>query len=327
MSITIRSVIMGVGQALPKTLVSNEDLAKRGVDTSDEWITQRTGIRQRYVAMPEEKTSDFATAAAKAALAHAGMPIETVDAIILATTTPDETFPSTATMVQARLGMVRGFAFDVQAVCSGFIYALSIADQMIRGGMVRTVLVIGAETMTKLLDWNDRSTCVLFGDGAGAVLLQAVAGEGGIADRGIHSTHLFSDGRQHDMLYVNGGPSSTGSVGVIKMQGREVFRHAVDHMASVVLETLAAHQLNPSQIDWLVPHQANLRILQATAEKLELPMEKVVVTVDRHGNTSAASIPLALATAVADGRIKKGQLVVLEALGGGFTWGAVLLRW
>ena len=322
----LRSVIKGVGAALPEKILTNAEIAAR-IDTNDEWITQRTGIKQRHVAADGEKTSDLATRAAQAALLNAGLGIEAIDAIIVATTTPDETFPATATRVQSNLGMHRGFAFDVQAVCSGFIYALTVADQMIRGGLVRKVLVIGAETMSRLLDWNDRTTCILFGDGAGAVVLQAESGKGDLTDRGILSSHLFSDGRQHDLLYVNGGPSTTKTVGSIKMQGREVFRHAVDHMADVVLHALGENGLSVADLDWLVPHQANLRILQATADKLSLPMEKIIVTVDKHGNTSAASIPLALASAVAEGRFKPGQLLALEALGGGFTWGAVLLRW
>lgn len=322
----LRSVIKGVGAALPEKILTNAEIAAR-VDTNDAWITQRTGIKQRHVAEEGEKTSDLATKAAQAALAHAGLGIDAIDAIIVATTTPDETFPATATRVQANLGMHRGFAFDVQAVCSGFIYGLTIADQMIRGGLVRKVLVIGAETMSRLLDWNDRTTCILFGDGAGAVVLQAESGKGDSSDRGILSSHLFSDGRQHDLLYVTGGPSTSKNVGSIKMQGREVFRHAVDHMADVVLHALKENNMTVADLDWLVPHQANLRILNATAEKLAMPMEKIIVTVDKHGNTSAASIPLALASAVAEGKFKPGQLLALEALGGGFTWGAVLLRW
>ncbi len=322
----LRSVIKGVGSALPEKILTNAEIAAR-VETNDEWITQRTGIKQRHVAAEGEKTSDLATKAAQAALAHAGLDISAIDAIIVATTTPDETFPATATRVQMNLGMTRGFAFDVQAVCSGFIYALTVADQMIKGGLVRKALVIGAETMSRLLDWNDRTTCILFGDGAGAVVLQAESGKGDTTDRGILSSHLFSDGRQHDLLYVNGGPSTSTNVGSIKMQGREVFRHAVDHMADVVLHALGSNNMSVTDLDWLVPHQANLRILNATAEKLSMPMEKVVVTVDKHGNTSAASIPLAIASAVKEGKFKPGQLLVLEALGGGFTWGAVLLRW
>lgn len=323
---TTRSIIVGTGSALPQKIIGNAEIARK-VDTNDTWIVQRTGIHQRYVAGPGETTASLALAAARAALKNAGIKVEDVDAIILATTTPDETFPSTATKVQAALGMKRGFAFDVQAVCSGFIYGLTIADQMIKGGMIKTCLVIGAETMSRILDWEDRSTCILFGDGAGAVVLQAAQGKGGTDDRGILSSHLFSDGRQHDLLYTDGGPSTTGKAGVIKMHGREVFRHAVDSMANVVREALSANGLKPQALDWLVPHQANLRIIQATAEKLDLPMEKVIVTVDKHANTSAASIPLALAHADNEKRFKKGQLLILEALGGGFTWGAVVLRW
>jgi 3-oxoacyl-[acyl-carrier-protein] synthase-3 len=317
----MRSVIKGTGAALPQKVLTNAELAAR-VDTADEWIVKRTGIRERRIAGEGETTSTLATAAAKAALAKAGIAVDQVDAIILATTTPDETFPATATRVQQALGMTRGFAFDVQAVCSGFIYALSIADQMIKGGMARTILVIGAETMSRLLDWSDRTTCILFGDGAGAVVVQGEEG-----NRGILSSHLYSDGRQHDLLYVTGGPSTTQATGFIKMQGREVFRYAVDHMAEVVATALAANNLTAADLDWLVPHQANSRILEATAEKLDIPKDKVVMTVDRHGNTSAASIPLALAEADAAGKFKPGQLLVLEALGGGFTWGAVALRW
>lgn len=322
----LRSVIRGVGSALPEKILTNTELATR-MDTSDEWIVQRTGIKQRHIAGENERTSDLATRAAQAALANAGVDVSAIDAIILATTTPDETFPSTATRVQSNLGMTHGFAFDVQAVCSGFIYALTIADQMIRGGMIRGVLVIGAETLSRLLDWDDRGTCILFGDGAGAVVLQAESGTGDKRDRGILSSHLYSDGRYHDLLYVDGGPSSKDRIGHVRMQGREVFRHAVDHMAEVVLQELKANGFTISDLDWLVPHQANLRILQATADKLALPMEKMIVTVDKHANTSAASIPLALANAAAEGRFKPGQLLVLEALGGGLTWGAVLLRW
>ncbi len=313
----IRSVITGIGAALPQKIVTNADLAAR-MDTSDEWITQRSGIRQRHIA-ESETTGSLALAAAKAALSNAGVAVADVDAIILATTTPDETFPATATRVQNQLGMTRGFAFDVQAVCSGFIYGLTVADNFIRSGMARTIVVIGAETMSKILDWSDRSTAVLFGDGAGAVVLQAKEGT-----RGIIAAELFSDGSKRDLLYATGGVTTTEPAHV-KMQGKEVFRHAVDHMASVVKDTLAHNNLQTSDIDWLVPHQANLRILQATAEKLGLAQEKVVVTLDKHGNTSAASIPLALAHAYKN--FKPGQLIVLEALGGGFTWGAIVLRW
>jgi 3-oxoacyl-[acyl-carrier-protein] synthase-3 len=317
---THRAMIMGVGSALPKKILTNAELAQK-VDTSDEWITQRTGIRQRHI-VESERTSDLAFEAAQAALAHAGLTPADVDVIVLATTTPDETFPSTATRVQAMLGMKHGFAFDVQAVCSGFIYALTVADQMVRTGFVKTALVIGAETMSRILDWSDRGTCVLFGDGAGAVVLQASDSE----DRGIIASQLYSDGTKRDLLYATGGALLTEKA-VIKMQGKEVFRHAVDHMEGVVRDILKVYNYQPSQLDWLVPHQANLRILQATAEKLGLPEEKVIVTLDKHGNTSAASIPLALAAGVAEGKFKPGQLMVLEALGGGFTWGAVLLRW
>jgi 3-oxoacyl-[acyl-carrier-protein] synthase-3 len=320
----IRSVIKGVGSALPQKVVTNADLAK-SVDTTDEWIEQRTGIKERHIAAPNEMTSTFALAAAREALAHAGIKVEDIDGIILATTTPDEIFPSTATKVQAALGMTRGFAFDIQAVCSGFIYGLSVADNMIKGGLAKTLLVIGAETMSRILDWKDRGTCILFGDGAGAAVLQAEKGEGTNKDRGILSSHLYSDGRHHDLLYVNGGPSSTQSSGVVKMQGREVFRHAVDSMAEMVEVALKHNGLDVKALDWLVPHQANLRILQATGDKLNVPSEKIIVTVDQHANTSAASIPLALATA--KNRFKKGDLLLLEALGGGFTWGAVVLRW
>ncbi len=316
----IRSVIIGCGAYLPARLVSNEELAGQ-VDTSDEWIVQRTGIRQRYIAAEGEKTSDLAVAAAEKALAAAGLAGRDIDAVIVATTTPDQTFPATATTVQARLGMEGGFAFDVQAVCSGFIYALALADNFIKLGQAKRVLVIGAETFTRLLDWKDRTTCVLFGDGAGAVVLEGQEG-----DRGILSTHLHSDGRHRDLLYVNGGPSTGEQVGKVAMNGKEVFRHAVTRLAEVVGEALAANGLAPSAIDWLVPHQANLRIIDSTAKKLDMDMARVVVTVDRHANTSAASIPLALAEAVGDGRIRPGQLVLLEAMGGGLTWGAALVR-
>ncbi|MFE0753352.1 beta-ketoacyl-ACP synthase III [Inquilinus sp. NPDC058860] len=321
-----RARIIGCGSALPDRVVTNADLA-RTVDTSDEWIVQRTGINVRHIAGPDEKTSDLALAAARKALAMAKVEGSDLDLIVLATTTPDQTFPATAVRVQAALGMTRGAAFDIQAVCSGFVYALSIVDNMIRLGQARTALVIGAETFSRLLDWNDRSTCVLFGDGAGAVVLRAVEGGGTTDDPGILSTHLHSDGRHEDKLYVDGGPSSTGTVGHVRMEGREVFKHAVINLAEVVEEALAANGLTPADIDWLVPHQANKRIIDATARKLDLPPEKVVLTVQKHANTSAASIPLALAEAVSDGRIKPGDLVLLEAMGGGLTWGAALVRW
>lgn len=312
-----RSRIAGLGSALPQKILTNDELAKT-VDTTHDWIVKRTGITQRHVAGANEKTSDLALRAAQKALQHAKIGVEEIDAVILATTTPDETFPSTATRVQAQLGMKRGFAFDIQAVCSGFLYALSTADQFIRSGKIKTALVIGAETMSRIVDWTDRGTCVLFGDGAGAVVLRAEKSEGKASDRGILDSQLFSDGNMHDLLYAEIG-------GKIKMEGREVFRHAVDEMAKVVHTILDANNLKPSDVAYLVPHQANRRIIEATSEKLGLPMDKVVVTVDKHGNTSAASIPLALAEA--HSRFKPGDLIVLEALGGGFTWGAVLLRW
>jgi 3-oxoacyl-[acyl-carrier-protein] synthase-3 len=321
-----RSRILGCAAALPRRVVTNADLA-RTVDTSDEWITQRTGIRSRHIAEPGEKTSDLAVAAARRALDKAGCADADVDLVVLATTTPDQTFPATAVQVQARLGLPPRIAFDVQAVCSGFIYALAVADNFLRLGQVHTALVIGAETFSRLLDWSDRTTCVLFGDGAGALVLGATEGTGSGADRGVLSTHLHADGRQHDLLYVDGGPSSTGTVGHVRMVGQEVFRHAVNRLSEVSKEALAANGLTAADIDWFVPHQANKRIIDATARKLKLPPEKVVTTVDHHGNTSAASIPLALAVAADDGRLAAGDLVLIEAMGGGFTWGSALLRW
>lgn len=322
-----RSLIVGCGTALPRRAVSNVELMEQ-VDTSDAWIVQRTGICSRYIAGPDEKTSDLALAAARAALAHAGLDADRVDLIILATTTPDHTFPATATRIQAALGLTRGAAFDVQAVCSGFIYALSVADSLLKCGQARTALVIGAETFTRILDWSDRTTCVLFGDGAGAVVLEATEEAAGDArDRGILSTHLHSDGRQYEMLWVDGGPSATQTTGHVRMSGKEVFRHAVQRLSETAEEALAANGLSADDVTWLIPHQANLRIIDSTAKKLGLPPERVIVTVDRHGNTSAASIPLALGTAVADGRIKRGDLLLLEAMGGGFTWGSALVRW
>jgi 3-oxoacyl-[acyl-carrier-protein] synthase-3 len=322
---TIRSRIVGVGAYLPERVVTNDDLAKI-VDTDNEWIVERTGIRQRHIAAEGQFTSHLAIAAAERALVAAGIAGADVDMIVLATATPDNTFPATATRVQAAIGMTHGFAFDVQAVCSGFIYALSVADSFIKSGQVKTALVIGAETFSRILDWNDRSTCVLFGDGAGAVVLRAEEGAGNGDDYGILSTHLHSDGRHYDMLHVDGGPSSTQTVGHLRMEGREVFRHAVSNLTQVVRETLTANNLSPDDIDWLVPHQANKRILEGTARKLNMPAERIVVTVERHANTSAASVPMALAEAVGDGRIKTGELVLLEAMGGGFTWGAALVR-
>lgn len=316
----------GCGSALPKRCVTNAELAET-VDTDDAWIQGRTGIKQRYIADDTEFTSDLALAAARDALAHAGMQADAVDLIIVATTTPDDTFPSTATRVQAGLGLTHGAAFDVQAVCSGFIYSLSVANAMIVSGQVRTVLVIGAETFSRLLDWTDRATCVLFGDGAGAVVLQAADVEGETAPRGVLSTHLHSDGRQRELLYVDGGPSRTGTVGHVRMTGREVFRHAVTRLCESVEEALAANGMQASSVDWLVPHQANMRIIDAVGKKLNLHKDQVVVTIDRHANTSAASIPLALDVAVKDGRIKPGDVVMLEAMGGGFTWGSALVRW
>jgi 3-oxoacyl-[acyl-carrier-protein] synthase-3 len=320
----LRSRIIGCGAYLPANVVTNQELAKR-VDTSDEWIVQRSGIRQRHVAAEGELTSDLALAASHEALAAAGLAPTAVDLVVLATTTPDNSFPATATKVQSRLGMHGGFAFDIQAVCSGFIYAMAVADNFLRLGQARTALVIGAETFTRLLDWSDRSTCVLFGDGAGAVVLRAEAGTGALTDRGVLSTHLHSDGDQYSLLYVDGGPS-LGKTGHVRMNGREVFRHAVERMAEAVQEALSAHHLTPDDIDWLVPHQANIRIIEATARKLNLSPDKVITSVAEHANTSAASIPLALAGAVRDGRIGANQLVVMEAMGGGFTWGSAVVR-
>ena len=318
---TRRSIVAGVGSSLPKRQVTNAELAE-SVDTTDEWIVERTGIRNRYIAGEGETTATLATAAARSALAHAGIDATVIDLIVLATATPDQTFPSTATKVQAALGINDCIAFDVHAVCTGFLYALSVADSMIRSGNATNALVIGAETFSRILDWEDRGTCVLFGDGAGALVLSAEDGE-----RGILSTKLHADGRHNDLLFVDGGPSTTGTVGKLRMKGREVFRHAVVNLADVMGEVLDGAGLSPADIDWVVPHQANRRILDATAKKLGLPPEKVVVTVDKHANTSAASVPLAFDTAVKDGRIKRGDLVVLEAMGGGFTWGAAALRY
>ncbi len=321
-----RAQVVGGGGYLPERIVTNADLAKT-LDTSDEWITQRTGIRQRHVAVPGEFTSDLATKAARRALESAGVAPAEIDLIVVATSTPDNTFPATAAKVQARLGVTAGAAFDVQAVCTGFVYALAVADNFIRTGQAKTALVIGAETFSRILDWKDRGTCVLFGDGAGALVLRAVPSNGSAAERGVLSTHLHADGTQHDLLYVDGGPSTTGMSGFLRMEGREVFRHAVQRLAEVVDEALAANKLLAADVDWLVPHQANRRIIDAMARKLDLPPEKVVITIDKHANTSAASVPLALAEAAGDGRIKPGQLVLVEAMGGGLTWGAALLRW
>ena len=322
----LRSVLIGTGSALPRNVVTNAQLAER-VDTSDEWIVERTGICQRYIAEPDETTSSLATQAARAAIDAAGLSPKDIDLIVLATATPDQTFPASATIVQANLGCRGGIAFDVAAVCSGFLYALATADAMLRTGMAKRALVIGAETFSRILDWEDRTTCVLFGDGAGAIVLEAqVQSSGEAAPRGVLVTRLHADGEHNAMLNVDGGPSTTGTVGKLRMKGREVFRHAVVNLAEVLREVLDEAGMSTNDIDWLVPHQANARILDATARKLELPAEKVVVTVAQHANTSAASVPLALDTAVRDGRIVPGNLVMLEAMGGGFTWGASLLR-
>lgn len=322
----IRSIIRGYGAALPKRVMTNQDI-EAIVETTDEWIVQRTGIKQRYIAGEGETTSSLGELAARAALENAGIKPDEIDLIIVATSTPDNTFPATAVNIQNRLGITTGFAFDVQAVCSGFVYAMATADLYIRGGMAKRVLVIGAETFSRILDWTDRTTCVLFGDGAGAVVLEAGEGEGLTSDRGILTSNLRSDGSHKEKLYVDGGPSTTGTVGHLRMEGREVFKHAVGMITDVIEAAFQATGTTADDLDWLVPHQANRRIIDGSAKKLGIPGEKVVITVDQHGNTSAASIPLALAAAAADGRIKKGDLVMLEAMGGGFTWGAVLLRW
>ncbi|MEG8027924.1 beta-ketoacyl-ACP synthase III [Sphingomonas aerolata] len=320
----IRSVITGTGSALPVRRVSNTQLAEQ-VDTSDEWIVERTGIRFRHIAGEGETTATLAADACRAALAAAGVDAQDIDLIVLATATPDQTFPASATKVQAMLGIDDCVAFDVAAVCSGFLYAVQVVDSMIRSGVAKRALVIGAETFSRILDWEDRTTCVLFGDGAGAIVLEAqdTADEGG---RGILTTKLHADGRHNQLLYVDGGVSTTGTVGKLRMKGREVFRHAVTNLAAVMTESLAMAGLSADQVDWVVPHQANARILDATARKLGLAPERVVVTVDQHANTSAASVPLALDVAVRDGRIQQGQIVVLEAMGGGFTWGAAVIR-
>lgn len=322
-----RSVILGCGGYLPAQIVTNNDLVARGIDTSDEWIVQRTGISQRHVAAKDEFTSDLAVGAARKALANAGVGVDEIDMVIVATTTPDNVFPSTAARVQAKLGMTRGFAFDIQAVCSGFVYALSMADNCIRTGQAKTAVVIGAETLSRLIDWNDRATCFLFGDGAGAVVLRATEGKGDLTDQGILSTHLHTDGHQYEELFVDGGPGSTGTCGKMHMNGKEVFRHAVQRLSEVVDETLAFNNLPSDAVDFLVPHQANRRIIDGIAKKLHLTPERVVVTINKHANTSAASIPLALNEAVMDGRIQRGQLLMFNAMGGGFTWGAALVRW
>jgi 3-oxoacyl-[acyl-carrier-protein] synthase-3 len=321
-----RSVITGTGSYLPQTILSNDDLAAR-LDTSDEWIVERTGIRRRHIAAPGEFTSDLGTEAARRALAAAGLTPQDIDLIVVATATPDQTFPAVATVIQHKLGMVHGVAFDVAAVCSGFLYALCVADSLLAGGGHNRALVIGAETFSRLLDWEDRTTAVLFGDGAGAVVLEAQAQPGTAADRGVLAMRLHSDGRYNDLLHVDGGPGSTGTTGHLRMKGKEVFRHAVVNLSSVMGEVLEAASLEPKDVAWVIPHQANLRILEATAKKLGLDPARVVVTVDRHANTSAASVPLALDVAVRDGRVQAGDLLLLEAMGGGFTWGAAAVRW
>ncbi len=322
----LRSVVRGVGSYLPERVVTNRDLAAT-IETSHEWIVQRTGIEQRYIAADHETTSYLGIKAAQAALADAGLKPDDIDLVIVGTSTPDFTFPSTATVVQQGLGIHQGAAFNVQAVCTGFVYAVSVADKFLASGAHKRALVIGAETFSRILDWEDRTTCVLFGDGAGAIVLEAQEGEGTSADRGVLTSHLRSDGRHREKLYVNGGPGSTKTTGVLKMEGKEVFRFAVGSVIDVVRDAFEATGTTAEDLDWFVPHQANRRIITASAEKLGIAPEKVVITVDRHGNTSAASIPLALDAAVKDGRIKPGNLVMIEAIGGGFTWGSALIRW
>jgi 3-oxoacyl-[acyl-carrier-protein] synthase-3 len=322
----IRSVIIGCGGSLPERIMSNDEISQF-VDTSDEWIRERTGIEERHIASEDETTADIGTAAARQALERAGIESSEIDLIILATSTPDNTFPATAVEIQARLGITRGAAFDMQAVCSGFVFGLATADNFLRCGQYERALVIGAETFSRILDWEDRGTCVLFGDGGGAVVLEAQKLNGAASDRGILATELRSDGRYKDKLYVDGGPSSTGTVGHLRMKGRDVFRHAVVNISEVIMVTLERAGYTTDDVDWFVPHQANKRILDSTARKIGLPPEKIVITVDKHANTSAASIPLALNSAFTDGRIKEGDLVLMEAMGGGFTWGAVLVRW
>jgi 3-oxoacyl-[acyl-carrier-protein] synthase III len=320
-----RSQIIGFGSYLPKNIVTNDDLARK-IDTSDEWIRKRTGITQRHIAAEGELTSDIAEHAARAALDNAGVSSDEIDLIVLATATPDNTFPATAARVQSKLGIRRGAAFDVQAVCAGYVYALAIADNMIRLGQAETALVIGAEVFSRILDWEDRGTCVLFGDGSGATVLRGSEVAGSNQDRGILSTHIYSDGEYYDMLYVDGGPSTTGTSGYLRMEGKEVFRHAVQRMSEVVETALETNGLKINDVDWLIPHQANKRIMDSIAKKLSFPAEKIVVTVDKQANTSAATIPLALEQAASDGRLKKGNLIALSALGGGFSWGSALFR-
>ena len=322
----IRSVVLGCGSYLPERILTNAELATR-LDTSDEWIVQRTGIRERHIAAEGEFTSHLAIRAARAALHHARLDAQAIDLIVLATSTPDNTFPATAVAVQEGLGINHGAAFDLQAVCSGFVFALATADNFLRAGSYKRALVIGAETFSRILDWNDRGTCVLFGDGAGAVVLEAQTEPGKSSDRGVLTTHLRSDGRHKSKLYVDGGPSSTQTVGLLRMEGREVFKHAVGMITDVIVDAFNATGVTADDIDWFIPHQANKRIIDASAHKLHIAPQKVVLTVDLHGNTSAASIPLALAVAVKDGRVKKGDLLLFEAMGGGFTWGSALVRW
>ena len=322
----LRSVVLGVGAYLPEKTLTNDELAKL-VDTSDDWIVQRTGIRERHIAAEGETTSMLGEKAARAALANAGVSADDIDLIVVATSTPDWTFPSTATQIQAALGITHGVAFDLQAVCSGFVFAVATADKFLRSGSHKRALVIGAETFSRIIDWTDRTTCVLFGDGAGAMVLEARPSQGGIDERGVLTTHLRSDGRHRGKLHVDGGPSATQTVGHLRMEGKEVFRFAVGHVTDVVKDAFAATGLTPEDLDWFVPHQANRRIIDMSAQKLGIAPEKIVATVHLHGNTSAASVPLALAVASADGRIKQGDLVMLEAVGGGFTWGSALIRW
>ncbi len=324
--ISKRSVVLGCGSYLPQKVLTNAELATR-LDTSDDWIVQRTGIRERHIAADGEFTSHLAINAAKAALEHAGIDAQAIDLIVLATSTPDNTFPATAVAVQHGLGINHGAAFDLQAVCSGFIFALAAADGFLKNGGFKRALVIGAETFSRIIDWSDRATCVLFGDGAGAVVLEAVPQNGTGTDRGILTAHLRSDGRYRDKLFVDGGPSSTGTTGHLRMEGREVFKYAVAMITDVIVDAFAATGYTAADVDWFVPHQANKRIIEGSAQKLGIAPEKIVITVDKHGNTSAASIPLALSVAVKDGRIKSGDLILLEAMGGGFTWGAILMRW
>ena len=322
----IRSQVIGCGAYLPERILTNAELAKI-VDTSDEWIAARTGIKRRRIAADGESTADLAVKSAERALADANLGASDIDLIVVATTTPDETFPSVATAVQSRIGMTRGAAFDVQAVCSGFIYGLAVADNFIKARQAETILLIGAETMSRLMDWTDRTTCVLFGDGAGAIVLRAGEGRGDASDRGVFNTKLYSDGRLHDLLYVDGGPSTTGTTGHLRMLGKEVFKHAVINIADSIEASVRDSGVAMSDIDWFVPHQANQRILDATARRLKVAPERFISTIEEHGNTSAASVPLALVVAIQDGRIKRGDLVLLEAMGGGLTWGAALLRW